>query len=212
MGSATAYELPHNQWRQIGLPCQPPSNANTVETVFADAGLGVYGTDWILYRYDASGNVRLNSGDSLSQGIGYWIIQTNEENSSKTLRLPANSIPTPVTFSSGCIDSAEGCFDISLAANHEGTVQWNMVGYPFAGPGPLSSVRILTNSGTCSEGCDLDAAQSNGLVHNLLWSYNGETYDTFDSSEDFSPWKAYWSATLDKAHGIYPKLLIPKPQ
>jgi len=201
--------LPHNQWRQIGLPCQPPNDANTVETVFAGSELGVYGTDWILYRYDVSGYVPLGSGDSLSQGTGYWIIQTNEESSNKKLSLPANSTPTPISLSSGCIDSAEGCFDISLVANPDGAVQWNMVGYPFADPGPLSNVRIQTESGACSEGCDLNTAHSSGLVHNLFLSYDGEAYDSFDSSQEFSPWTAYWSATLDQASL---KLLIPKPQ
>lgn len=40
--------LPNNQWHQISLPMDPKTK-NTVADIFADDGLGIYKTDWVIY-------------------------------------------------------------------------------------------------------------------------------------------------------------------
>ncbi|MCK5920914.1 MAG: FG-GAP repeat protein, partial [Methylococcales bacterium] len=152
------YSLSSNQWRQISLPCDPGEN-NTVTKVFGDDITGIYGTDWLIYLYDNDGYVLLEADDTLSQGVGYWIIQTS--GSRETLDMPGNSTPTPVTSTAlnpvlnpgACLDleTAKGCFAIPLAVQANG-VQWNMIGYPFVFTGTLDNARIQTETGPCVSG------------------------------------------------------------
>ncbi len=66
--------LTANQWYMIALPCEV--TANTVEAVFGDdLPVATYGTDWRVYRRDATTDqyVQLSLTDTLQGGLGYWI-------------------------------------------------------------------------------------------------------------------------------------------
>jgi len=211
------FQLPSNQWRMISLPCDPGEDA-TVAEVFGDdiaAAFGenepaVYGHNWILFRHDiekgfaALGETEQNS---LSPGVAYWMIQTS--NSDATLSLPANSTATVFDQSEGCAESAQSCFGIPLATAANG-IKWNMIGYPNTVSQNLINVRVVSNAtGACTEGCTLDAAESQGLVHNRLWRYSGDGYTALDGGRDsLDPWDGYWLPTLNQAEGGQPKLLI----
>ena len=201
--------LPDDQWRQISLPCNPGPN-NTVAAVFGDDDLGVYDTDWVLHRYDTSTDnyIKLDSTDTLSQDIGYWIIQ--KSGSQKTLNMPVGSTPTLIMSPTGCIDSSKGCDEIPLGTESNAT-QWNMISYPFKTGGPLTDARIVADSGDCESGCTLDIAESNGIFHNVLWTYNSTGYTTVDMGGSLNPWSGYWSISLESAGNTNPKLLVPKP-
>ena len=204
------YQLPGNQWHQISLPSNPGNNKNKVAHIFGDDDLGTLGTDWALFRYDTNRGeyVELQNNDQLYQGIGYWIIQRT--GSSKTIEMPLDSTPTPVTSLTGCLESASGCFEVTLEAKAS-DVQWHMIGYPFVTANSLDDSRVTALS-SCLEGCMLDAALNKELFHNQVWSYNGKTYDIIKGSDNLEPWRAYWSATLSEAPVNSPvKLLIPKP-
>ncbi|MEE9322561.1 MAG: hypothetical protein V3U76_19115, partial [Granulosicoccus sp.] len=60
-------------------------------------------------------------------------------------------------------------------------------------------------------GCDLDAALSQDLVHNQIWSYADGEYNKLGTSSNLSPWAGYWLKTLSQAEGSEPRLLTPKP-
>jgi hypothetical protein len=156
LSCTTTYALPPNQWRQISLPCDPGLN-NTVAAVFGDDVIGTYGVDWVLYRYSGGAYVKLALTDTVSQNLGYWIIQSGANDI--TLDLPANSLPAPVTDSTGCLATAKGCFEIPLETQAV-THQWNMIGYPFKTNQPLANVRVLTDTGSCASGCDLGTAET----------------------------------------------------
>ncbi len=201
------FSLPDDQWRLISLPCNPGANSS-VAAVFGDDISGAYGDDWALFSYDGSGFAQLDeSSDKLHQGVGYWIIQTS--GSTVTLDMPANSTDTPVTQSAACIASSNGCFDMPLSTS--GTSPWHMVGYPFDSAASLGNVRVMTNAGSCTTGCDLDAALSQDLVHNQIWSYADGEYNKLGTSSNLSPWAGYWLKTLSQAEGSEPRLLTPKP-
>jgi len=201
------YSLPPNQWRQVSLPCDPGAN-NTVAAVFGDDIPGTYGSDWLLYHYDANRYVKLSATDTLSQGEAYWIFQRSGNDS--TLDMPDNSTPTPVTDPPGCLDTAKGCFEIPLATQAN-IAQWKMVGYPFAVSGSFGNVRVQTDTGVCASGCDLNTAQSQGIVSNQFLSFNGTSFTKVDSSGNLDPWKGYLATTLQNADGLNPRLLVPRP-
>jgi hypothetical protein len=211
---SVTYSLPSNQWRQIGLPCHPGTK-NTVTSVFGDDISGVYGTDWILYGHDGNGYIALTETDTLSQGIGYWIIQINA--SDAVLDMPANSTPTAVSHPKGCLSSAKGCVGMSLNTDPRET-KWTMVGYPFASSGALRDARVvidataLSDPGSCTSGCDLDTANAQHIVHNQLWTYNGSAYTTLDTGSGLEPWTGYWLATPGlRRDADNPRLLITRP-
>ena len=205
------YQLPDNQWQQISLPSDPGNN-NKVDNFFGNDDLGSLGTDWAMFRYDANngGYIEIRKGDELHQGVGYWIIQITGR--PQTLEMPLGSQPTPITSPVGCIENTSGCFEIPLEKLKPNATQWHMVGYPFTTARSLNDSRVLTGKGNCAEGCILDTAENEGIVHNQVWTYNGKSYDLIKGSDQLKPWHAYWSATLLDALDSAPvKLLIPKP-
>ncbi len=108
--------------------------------------------------------------------------------------------------------------DISLETK-AGSAQWNMVGNPFAVS--VSSVYIYYSSQDSVEcpginpGCSLDIAEKNGIVSKKLYHYNetSQQYDVFDGdAHGLNPWYGFWIATLEKADGEEPLLLITRPK
>jgi hypothetical protein len=90
-------------------------------------------------------------------------------------------------------------------------IRWVSFGYPFGSSVPLVNLRIQTDTGICAASCDLDTAESQGIVHNQLWSYDGKALKTIDVNTDFKPWTGYWLALMQNAEILNPKLLIPRP-
>ncbi len=201
------YILPPNQWHQISLPYDAGVN-NTLNDIFGDDELGIYGTDWVIFSYNARQNsyVKPALTDKLSQGAGYWIIQLT--NSDKILDMPQGS--TPVTSSVAC--PTGNCFEIPLTTK-AGTNQWDMIGFPFSSNTPLRRVHVATTTPICNSGCTLDNATTNDIFHNQFWSYDGSAYKLINTNTgELEPWLGYWVSTLNNAHGKNPSLLIPKPE
>jgi len=195
------YILPNNEWRLISLFSAPPSHDNTALQLFSDELGDGYGSRWIMFSYDPQRNsyIELGSNDTLSQGIGYWIVQLTGV--PVTLNLSSANSITPVVLSSQCI-SAKGCYEIALASAVDGS-QWNLLGYPFSRGNDISRVRVVTNGGLCKNGCSLDSAKDENIFHNRLWSYDEKQLPAF------LPWNGFWGLTLQGADNLEPKLLIP---
>lgn len=218
-------ELPSNQWRQISLPCNPGSH-NNVASIFSEIP-GVYGTDWVLYRYEPDENtyVQLDTESTLSQEEAYWIIQKNS--SAVQVSMPQGSIPTMLTVSEACT-SPQGCFiasPTSSIADDQG--HWHMLGYPFDKKRVVSTIRLRTTSGLtssaiegCNEavGCSLKQAKQRGVTEETLWTYTESGYKQITEEDFVSPWEGYWLHTLVNVdqwgNSLGPKPLrihIPKP-
>lgn len=208
ISTAPKYDLGNNQWHQISVPANLGNN-NTVEKVFADDISGIYGTDWILYSYDTANNryhQRLLT-DILEQGTGYWIVQLT--GNTIQLDLPENIIPSKILEPEECPFIYQ-CFEIALPTRVDKN-QWMMLGHPFSVPIDWNRSRVVTDSGVCSDagGCSLSEAESLAIFHNQLWHYNGNSYDVIDGNQPLIPWHGYWGTTLNKAHGLHPRLFIP---
>ncbi len=206
----STYTLPSDQWRQISIPCNPGED-NSVEVIFGDDNLGTIGTDWRIFHFNTANNTynELLLTDSINPDEGYWIIQSSGD--LKTLSMPADSIPVETSNPSGC-NNDEGCFNIPLATQDSGT-QWNMIGYPFEQSGLLANM-VVTGEQSCNPIetiCNLDAANTNGIVQNAFWTYEGEGYTKITTSDSLNPWKGYWVATLENAEASAPiNLVIPQ--
>jgi Raf kinase inhibitor-like YbhB/YbcL family protein len=195
---AVDFNLPHKEWRLISLPADPPAAKNTVEKVFGDDISGVYGTDWALYEYNSSINQyhELNKTDPVKQGIGYWIIQLSGND--VTLDLPAGSHASAPS--------------IALTSSKNQNPQWNLVGSPFSDARSLDSFSVkVANSDMCGDsGCSLDEAKNKQLVHNKVWTYNGQGYEGKGTGDTINPWDGFWIATLPGASG-YDLSLVAAP-
>lgn len=210
-GGVVSYVLEDKQWRQLGLPRALPTGENTVDKVFGDdLGRSTYNSDWVVYYYDSANGGYVNPGltGELQQGVGYWIMQ--QSGADVTLSLPSGSKVTPVKISTQCV-SHKGCFEIPLVTL-EGQIGWNMLAHVFESEVPLDQLRIVTSPGTfCAAGCNLETANTAGIVHDRFWSYDGTGYEQLGGADPVKPWFGFWIATLDKAYNLEPKLLIPAP-
>jgi hypothetical protein len=140
--TVTPHILPHNQWHQISLPLDPGTN-NSVAAIFGDDGLGVYDSTWMIYSYDTANNayVKKALSDTLSLGVGYWIIQ--HTGSDKSLNMPSGSIVAATSDIAGC--ATDNCVEVSLDTLTSANA-WDMIGYPFATSGVLSNSRVVTTT------------------------------------------------------------------
>jgi len=193
-GAPPTFNLPHNKWRMISLPASPPGSANTLEKILADDIVGgVYGQNWVVYAYNAESNGYGHSlalKDKLEKGRGYWIIQLVEKNKSMTLAMPQDSSDTPHNEL------------IPLTASKNNSIQWSLAGNPFASPFNLARLRLITTASSCSDGsCRLDKAEDSNLLHNKVWTYNGNGYKEKSSSNKLEPWEGFWVAALSGSSG-----------
>ena len=183
------FSLPYNQWRMISLPASPPSSANTIKAILGDnmAADGVYGKNWIVYGYDSASNGygdALSLDDTLKKGKGYWIIQ-NFNRGTVTLDMPVNSTETLGTES------------IPLAASKDGSNQLTLAGNPFATLLALGDLRLTTTAPSCSDGrCNLDKAEQKNLIHNKVWTYNGNRYKEKGTNNQLDAWSGFWTVSL----------------
>lgn len=210
--SGTTLLIPSNQWKQIALPLSPPVGSNTIAAIFGDDINGVYGTDWVLYGYDTANNSYFDPGLNgvITQGTGYWIIHYNE--AEVIVDLPEGSTVAPLTNPPQC-PSINGCFEIALATQQNAT-QWFMFGHPFSNDVVWNSLRVTTLTGECAEtnGCTLSKAAELNIIQNQAWQYNPQTndYTIIQNEATLHSWDGLWMKTLNMAHGLSPKLLIPR--
>ncbi len=217
--ASASYDLPHQQWRMISIPCKLPANADTVELVFGDDGLGVYVTDWTLFEYNALENRyhRLALGDPLQAGRAYWIIQMGA-NEARTLTLPAGSTPgaTNRDSSDPACQSGKGCLAIPLATIADAT-QWQMLGNPFAEDVMLDDMRVQTSAATnpvdCSagNGCTLPQSETSGQLFARLFAFDGTIYQVLLAGNSLPAWQGFWANSGEEADSATPELLVPKP-
>ena len=211
LGKVPTINLPDNKWMQIGLNTQPAAGSNTVADIIGDdiAATYTYEDDWIIYSYltDTNAYKKLSLTDIMLPGIGYWLIQAT--GAALTIDIPGSSSGVYVTHTPACA-STEGCFEIPLQINTDGT-QWQMIGYPFRDNRNINGLRIVTSSGDCATGCTLAQADEKGLTSDRLWHYDGSVaYEelSFEGTEQLEPWDGAWFATLP-ALGTEAKMLIP---
>jgi hypothetical protein len=196
------------QWQLIGIPCNPPANANTVEAIFADDINGSYGNDWILYGYNTANHSyeKIGLQDVLEVGKGYWIFTHSD---TTQLDLPDGSQPASLTNSTQCAGSA--CFEKAIVSN--GTNQFQLVANPFHHSFSWSDLRgkVATTGNSCtgSEGCTLAEMQSAGIMNEQGWHFDGSAYVSLNKAE-VPAWTGFWVAALDSASSDdAPTLLFP---
>ncbi len=207
----TPHLLENNKWHQISMPANV--NNATVEDVFVTESLLSieYGDKWTLFEYDVSDNLyrELELIDELVLGKGYWIIQFT--GNTIDINIPLTAQETSVQNSTQC-SSLEGCFEVALPVAVSDT-QWSMLGYPFEHSlNTLGGVRIVTNSGICSDGCTLNEASDAQIVQKDFWNFNGVSYDKITATDGIiNSWEGVWMNTLEGANGLNARLLIPLP-
>ena len=189
LAAPPTFKLSYNQWQIISLPASPPATANTVKSILGDnmTGGGVYGQNWAVYAYDTFANGYGNSlslADTMETGRGYWIIQ-NFNKGTVTLDMPENSTETPATE------------PIQLTSSKDGSNQWNLAGNPFSTTLALRDLRLATNAPSCSDGnCNLDKAKQKKLIHDKVWTYNGNRYKENGTKNQLNAWSGFWVVSL----------------
>jgi hypothetical protein len=191
--SGFAYELPNNTWKIISLPAEPPKDQDTVKAIFGDDFAGdaaSYGTKWILFSYntETSKYDDLKYEDPVKQGQGYWMIQ--QTGRGVTLKMPEGSVNTPNSYA------------LKLASS-SGGAQWNLTGNPFSESIKLGGFSVKTTEGVCSDqACGFGMTEAGELVHNQVWTYDGQAYIKKEASDSVDSWEGFWVAALKKSQGL----------
>lgn len=188
---SSSITLESGQWFMIGVPC---ANVGTVaETVGSLEGIGIKGTDWNVYRYDAATHQyeEVKSEESFQSATGYWIIQ-----------LSGDDIVLSVTG-----ESAHLTADIPITST--GKITWNLIGNPFKVAVKMGNITLATNV-PGKEKLSLSEAKNENMLHDQFFIWENEAYTTLTLASDvINSWKATWAAALPDSAGIEPKLHLP---
>jgi len=184
------FDLPYGKWRMISLPATPPDSAKTLEKILSDdiGDGGDYTQNWVVYAYDALSNgygspVPLAS--EMQTAKGYWIIQQITKGESVILKMPQGSSITPNTE------------PIPLTESKDGLNQWTLAGNPFSTLLALGDLRLTTTAPSCSDGrCNLDKAKQKKLIHDKVWTYNGNRYKENGTKNQLNAWSGFWVVSL----------------
>ena len=203
------FTLEPMQWGQISLPCLP-SGDRTLSAVFGDEGLGDYGTDWVLWEYDAIAGVYsfVELGDDLQMGVAYWILQTSGER--RFVSLPQDSAPIASAHTVSCPhDASLQCYELYMQGGELPTT-WNMVGVPIDRTRVIREWSVLTSGLPCDAApCSYDQAIEAGLLGAALFHYRREDYKVFKQNEVTQPWAGYWAAVLGSGVERNLRLYVP---
>ncbi len=193
----------------VGVPCQPDSNANTVEKLFGDTlDPNDYYYRWVVFKRDEANDayVRLDLSDTIEQGEGYWVLSLDNGYWDATGSLTQY----PVTRAAGCSDP-QGCYEIPLTTpDDDNSSKFNLVGHP----GNLSinwgGVRFVFDGVAYSP----SRAENANLASKNIWKYNGNAYDVFDDTTpgmegELNSHEGFWVELLPGAFNTSAKLLIP---
>ena len=169
-----------NQWHLLSpLPLDNKGNTRVGQVVGDDLFIAnldstLYGSDWIMYRYDEVNNVYevLNLDSPLEVGRGYWL---------KTL---ASGQQFEVTGAGNAVTAIP--LEVAPTAA-DGRA--NLLGHPFDYSVCWSDVEISNNGFTTTltpltadtEGiCDIDPADPDCIVSRKMYKWNGSAYQTFN--------------------------------
>jgi len=191
--------LQHNSWALLSLPCSPPAGVG-VGAIFGDDLPGTLGVDWAVFAFDPTVNsyVPATATTSLVPGQGFWIVQLS--GSDKVVDLPAGSTRTERSASAVPCARPQGCVDISLSGQLQGT-PWNLIGNPLGDATAFDDLRISTAIGPCSDdnGCTMpEAANPSGanIVGGGLWRFADESsqpaYVNLSDGASLDVWQGYW--------------------
>ncbi len=210
--------IPSSKWMQISMAKEPgtsPSESgNSVGNIFGDdLPKEQYGPDkqWMIFHHDASNNSYklLNLEDALEPGQGYWIVQNTGSN--VIADSPGSASPSHVTYSVECI-SNRGCFKQPLATTPNG-ITWQMIGNPMHRSVRVDDIRVITDAGACSSGCNLTKAASEKIVESVFWHFDPNSNQYIGlrpgQNNEIKPWDGFWAQTLGNAAGLNPRLLFP---
>ena len=185
------YELPSGEWRLISLPLDPGAS-NSVNDVFGDDINADYGTEWLMYGFNAASKAyeTKDLNGSLQHGLGYWIIQITGEN--VQLDMPASSVESTVS-------------PLTVPADGEKN-RWNLSGYPLSVTKKFSDLIIKTSTGTCADaGCDPNEAKLQKIFQNEVWrlsQVDAQQYEKISGETTLNPWDGFWSVTLEDANKV----------
>ncbi len=169
-----ATELVADEWRMISMPCQLGiSTPNTVEAVFGGNLIPAdYDTRWVLYEYlPGSGYRKLELGDSLKEGKGYWIISLDDKTVEVLGEYPSN-------------------IDHPLGDGTTGS-KWNLVGTPFRYDTAWADVQVINTNGKVVTFNDT----ASDLIHDTAWRWSGSKrqYEALSlTSGKLSPFDGIW--------------------
>ncbi|MDP8238447.1 MAG: choice-of-anchor D domain-containing protein [Candidatus Hatepunaea meridiana] len=149
-------------WNLISLPVEP--NDARIREVIGDDVEGLY---YLYVHNPDNGFHRLNAGDELMNGIGYWMILENEA----------------VIDVSGTVVSDTVRYDLNQG--------WNLIGDPFIRTTSLENALFRTDENTYT----LDEAADENLVQPVLYSWDNAEND-YVEGETMTPWFGNWFAGL----------------
>ena len=191
---AESLGLVTGQWKQISLVCDP-GGSNTVNDVFGDDLGGTYGTNWVVFRRDAStqANVQLTTTDTLAVGAGYWI-KTNLGSQVVDVSGTDNVVTdTPLVGvvaapPAGCGSSAGRC---NAAGNpHAFDVCWADVLVDDGGS--IETLSTADPGGICQT-----TGGATCIMSRLAHKWTGASYAPFNGTTlgmegTLKPWDGFW--------------------
>jgi len=189
-----AISIVANAWHQVALPCERRAG-NTIAQTFGSLGLGIYGTDWIISRWDpiAGSYSHLDGTDSLDIAESYWLYSFNPGSGTLTGLVPDLTEAWP-----------------------EDTVGAPGFGRPYMMSNPRTfaldwdEVLFFYNGAENS----FSQAVNDGKIRSMMWLWDPgtETFSEFNGllgEGQMQPGQAMWMRVLDDVQVRFPTTPAP---
>ncbi len=209
-------DLPANTWLMTAPSCQPVDPPGTgIDAQYGnDIPGGVYGTNWISWKWDAASQryPGVMAGTApLVLGAGNWVYSLN----AGTLVLDGTAAPIEPCSNYGSGLTGQ-CFAIDLV-RAAGSSLWQIVGHPF--PYTVSWADVLVaaslDGGVRWTTYTPSQAETASLMDKAIHRWSGSTYEAYDDSTPsmigtLQPQDAFWVRIKPGSLGLSGfKLLIP---
>jgi len=188
------FNITASAWHQVSLPCDR-RNGNSIAQTFGTLGLGTYGSDWVISRWDpnAGSYSHLPGSASLTVGESYWLYSLNPGMGTLSGLVPDLTEAWPVET----IGATGFGRPYMLASPRTFSMNWNRVRFFYNGTEH-----------------DFTQAVSDGRVRSMMWIWDPvtATYSEFNgllSEGQIQPGQAIWVRILDDVQVRFPTTAAP---
>ncbi|MFK8080237.1 MAG: heparin lyase I family protein [Granulosicoccus sp.] len=208
LGSAESLDVEPGRWQLLSIPGQATAS---VGSLFADELTSdTINDDWAVFTLDSdTGDYeQLEADDIIDTSDAFWLIHYTDQTITIDLELVAS--PADLLSSEACA-SSNGCVEHEL--NATGVVSWALVGSPFTQSVAVNDLRLITISGTCSQGCTMAEAKEEELTDGIFYRYDASSrrYDPVGEGDFLRPESGYWFGVEIPRETEGASLLIPSP-
>ncbi|MFK7992822.1 MAG: hypothetical protein AB8B87_01710 [Granulosicoccus sp.] len=212
-GSVHAFTLNLEPAKWHSLSASGSDSRTTAQMFAGQLNPNQYGSQWTVFLFDDQtqqySQAALNS--PIEPGAGFWFVHMSDN--AIQLEIDVFAPTVPLSTAAPC-QASFGCHVYPLPSL--GSSVWSLLGVPFPEGVEVQDVMLVTDSGTCQNGCTLQQAIDAGLAASSFYRFDAESlqYVAVPANDLLQAGDGYWLPTsippsLGAARLLFPTYCTP---